>query len=123
MVSYELARRLKDSGFPQDRGVYFYLHIPAKKIYDKARDVWFNRQEHWKLLPWGKKTGVVNETVAAPFLEELIKECGGHFRYLILDEDGKWRCWGVEKELQGRYETPEESVINLYERIHEHPTN
>lgn len=107
MISYELAKQLKDAGFsqffPQDDEMEIYDAIKIQKIKDKyAKDVYI------------------------PTLSELIEACGESFGYLIpaRDVNRKIIGWGV-KNFEGNAgviehsgSTPEEAVANLYLETH-----
>lgn len=97
MITYELAKQLKDAGFPQKirQGVFGY--------------------EWSEKLPDGNLW--VNGMAYKPTLSELIEACGDRFSTLTKDFPG-WRCWGKpnpEWDVQGS--TPEEAVAKLYLNI------
>lgn len=88
-MNYELAKKLKDAGFPQTD--------------DEQRTA-----NH----PDG-----VSDWAYCPTLEELIEACGNTFDALIFNADGRWTCSGSGSIVEG--DTPEEAVANLYLKLHE----
>lgn len=96
-MNYKLAQELKDAGFPQ-LGSGKFLPDESFPYPQSGHDNHVN-PERW---------------VKGPTLEELIEACSKEFRYLIRDIDGQWRCWGVLRELQGRYSTPQEAIARLW---------
>lgn len=103
-MDYELAKQLKDAGFPQNdqKKGWVYLDVEG---YDKPDLVW----------------GVVNfptiETLA-PELSQLIEACGG--LYFSLETDAlkyeaspqEWEAKSSAKTASGS--TPEKAVANLW---------
>lgn len=119
MISYELAKRLKDAGFPQgDR--LFYFH-------DKAFHSIEVLPKDWKEM----------EQVAAPTLSELIEACGEDFyslRYGLVNGMGEKNQWVVHSHSREAIKTslldagglegfwgsiPEETVANLWLALNE----
>lgn len=100
MISYELAKKLKDTGFPQD----YHDCIGDSKGLCACNDERIIRD------------------VTIPTLEELIKACGGNFHALIHTVDGGINCdkefWSAgETSLAKDWhngETPIEAVANLW---------
>lgn len=99
MITYELAKRLKDSGFPQK-------NWPHPKLYDHSQEKWID----------GKAQGIIDEEGSyVPTLEELIEACGNEFIALVkqLDADRlPWRCDTNKTRTYGH--SPSEAVANLY---------
>lgn len=107
-MQYELAKELKDAGFPQtfnEEQVHFCEDDPCKS------------EEDW-------------EHCSNPTLGELIVECGEGFRNLSRstnDEGGRWWCNIEDKEVkQGFYrkiygKTPEEAVARLWLALNKKP--
>lgn len=99
-MNYELAKELKDAGFPQEEG--------AGEVIDDEG------------LP--AKPGVYEGRLYVPILSELIEACGESFRRLevTLLPSVKWHCVGVDipgsldvfSEVHGT--TPEEAVAHLW---------
>lgn len=103
-LGYELAKQLKDTGFPFERG-----ETEDQRKSDRLR---FYDSE-------GKQFFL-------PTLSELIEACGERFSEIEKDywEDGVgivkgWRCWATQVEegvmpLTGTGQTPEEAVAKLW---------
>lgn len=66
----ELSQRLKELGVKQE-STFYWLHIPAKEVFDTVGNRWFNRKEHYKLLPFVKQKGTHNETISAFTVAEI----------------------------------------------------
>lgn len=94
MITYELAKKLKDAGFPQklNKGIGI-----SSKIFNE----------------FGTK--VYSEEVYFPTFSELIEECGDKFNTLFKSEDGLWSAgvFGYPNSY-GKGLTPEEALANLY---------
>jgi len=95
-MTYELAKKLKDAGFPQSKegyyyalsGKYKYPSIPCEGDYEK---------------------------VSIPTLSELIESCGGEFRLLFREhEESGWKSVSWNEWLEGTGLTAEEAVANLW---------
>jgi arsenate reductase-like glutaredoxin family protein len=97
-MDYELAKQLKETGFPQTEDKYCKCGFLTMEQKDGVPVIYDCKTER----------------ISKPNLEELIEACGQRFRYLIRDDDDKWRCSGIQKELQGRYLTPDEAVARLW---------
>jgi len=100
-MNYELAKKLKDAGFPQI------------EHYDETDDL---LQFH-----------INNEFISIPTLSELIDACGDGFRFLIHEKDPRslkeWRCNNDKSEWKedGFWgKTPEEAVANLWLALNKH---
>lgn len=94
MISYELAKELKDAGFPQE-GI--------------------NKERGFSLDTF--------EPIMLPTLSELIEACGSRFIQLTRTRDGEWIAAGqitgesinTPKALGGEFEnTPLEAVAKLW---------
>lgn len=102
-MNYELAKELKDAGFPQELGMGSDYYING------ATD---NR--HYK-----QNTDPAVNDVKVPTLSELIEACGEEFHSLHRFKEG-WQCrkpsegWGNDYEVQSSGTTPEEAVARLY---------
>lgn len=98
-MDYELAKQLKDAGFPQ-------VAIALE------RANWFHDQERGPVL--------------LPTLEELIEACRQDFGFILLNpENGMWlvRPCGIEPihpEFSGHkhYHTPREAVARFWLSLH-----
>ncbi len=107
MITYELAKKLKDVGFPQNS-------------YDK------NGTPVARLGRMSGNQDRINfqEEVIAPSLSELIEECGMGFETLHEDSFENWFA-GIYNWYDHYWvtietgKTPEEAVANLYIKLHE----
>lgn len=102
-MNYDLAKKLKDAGFPQEvrlgdlyfgQNKPFIPHIFHTKSY-KPKPIW----------------------VKIPTLSELIEACGNIFNVLQLSDSGFWQCGSYcegEFTEDSRGDTPEEAVANLW---------
>lgn len=109
-MNYELAKELKDAGFPQyghnyDEGGNRCI-VQGRFIEGNAKD-----------------GGTLEGTAYAPTLSELIEACGEDFKYLSKRDDGKWVGGNHSgKIVHGEYtehsyqfgETPSEAVARLW---------
>ena len=112
-MTYELAKLLKDSGFPQD-----------KELHNKIGEgVGICKCERFGFVDIREDCNCKAKDIAyQPTLEELISACGDEFGFLYLNpENGMWlaRERGIEPihpELNGHkhYETRKEAVAKLY---------
>lgn len=87
-MNYELAKRLKENGFPQN------FDISENIGHTMYSDIHF------------------------PSLSELIEACGKDFdqleRYNKYEEDADWKAYGYSHDKEGLGSTPEEAVANLW---------
>ena len=102
MINYELAKELKDAGFPQNH--QFEERAFSSEICIKCGCD--GEKEHGNLRP------------CVPTLPELIDACGDGFFSLGRDGSGKWRV-NLERKLGEEYrtdidDTPEEAVAKLW---------
>lgn len=101
MMNYELAKELKDAGYPQ-----------------KGDFIWCDLSGYKKLLcrlcldPMNRRFGSYDELCVAPTLSELIAACGDEFHSLVKFGDSVWRA------SEHRGSTPEEAVARLWLAIH-----
>lgn len=105
-MNYELAKELKDAGFPQEAkyGTYFFNNNKVLVFID----------ENIEGLSW-------TQYVRCPTLSELIEACKGITIKLWINANHN-QC-GVQRELQSLddvtwYDTPEEAVARLYLALH-----
>ncbi len=104
-MNYELAKKLKDTGFPQKQGRM--LIDPRKPIIHNNEIIGTESVEMW-----------ANRNAIAPTLFELIEACGYGFRSLSFHSDGRWlvkggkAAFGKWKLFNGK--TAEEAVANLW---------
>lgn len=96
MITYELSKKLKDSGFPQkfDIGKSFYSEEYAK----------FGNVEN---LIDGR------DKISVPTLSELIKACKPVRILLTEEQEGQWFCFG-NNSIKAYGSTPEEAVSLLW---------
>ena len=111
-MTYQLAKQLKDAGYPQDGGCGVYL--------DETKEQFFGRA--YQQIP--------EPFTVIPTLSELIDACGDRFGVLIRYTNA-WKVYDVkadiavmngDPETQGiavTGETPEEAVAKLYLKLHE----
>lgn len=125
-MTYELAKELKNAGFPQDKGL-----IKAEE--SKQTYGWFTcegrgdayidgelvegfgafREELWQ--PYD----LYQEAIYAPTLSELIESCGGWFHELVKRDDETWYAGTKLDDNRPRYgtgsgSTPEVAVARLW---------
>ena len=112
MLSYELAKKLKDAGFPQENRKFYYEFCPDEDnelvISDNAwHDTW---TQEWGDLHFLKET----KECACPTLSELIEVCGKKFS--CLEKRTREDIWEAEYVgmVRGYGDTPEEAVTNLW---------
>lgn len=113
MITYELAKKLKDAGFPQDTEWILY-NSPTY-------------YERWIRILY-RKPGTTSNTfevgsteLSCPTLSELIDACGKNFRMLSYDQP--YVQWVAHGERENKKDislftndgkTPEEAVANLW---------
>lgn len=106
MITYELAKKLKDAGFPQGTGKDGEHHeCPHKEFY----------QDSAILILHGTEC---NDWVYFPILSELIEACGDEFLKLVKSYKYGWEAVQVlnpkKKRIRGIGNSPEEAVANLW---------
>lgn len=107
---YELAKQLKDAGFPQYRPQYI---SDAYSNDGKSKHMW----QHWTVSPLEEFNDP--EAIKIPTLSELIEACKGtiqSFRFFINFVSNEY---GIQQEGQSLddvtyYPTPEEAVAKLW---------
>ena len=129
MISYELAKKLKDAGFPQD-STHF---IMRKYSLDNVPVIWERPPEGIDVTTL---SGSLEWEVALPLLEELIEACGKDFEKLhqfkkldgeeielwkkIWGDDTPLPLWGAFSYSHVCYgKTSEEAVARLWLKLHE----
>lgn len=109
-MNYELAKKLKDAGFPQ-------TFPDGRWYYTENGELLYACEDHGSVHPT-QTHGIV------PTLSELIEACGEDFDKLQLEESrpSKWFAYGGEAMflLSGIGSTPEESVANLWLALNKH---
>lgn len=108
-MTYELAKKLKDAEYSQDKKSGIYLHKSGPLNLGKIRIKDFSE--------------VSEGMVYMPTLQELIEACGDDFPSLSKDYiNGGWMC---NEPLDGdtgeitRGDTPEEAVANFWLTLNE----
>lgn len=98
-MNYELAKELKDAGFPQGMGDYLY-----------APDV----------KEWG-----ANDMAQSPTLSELIEACGPDNEFTLWKQPSGWQAinghYGDDATAEGSGSTPEEAVAWLWLALNKKP--
>lgn len=120
MLSYKLAKKLKDAGFSQTLflGDRFYYSKGQLGLWDDLKLDKIGvagRTEEWlKTNP---------ELVKIPSLPKLLKECGKKKRFIaLLREEVSWRAVASNTRLRDEVETlfsktSEEAVVELYLKL------
>lgn len=106
-MNYELAKKLKDAGFPQINLEEQCKDCSIFEWFDDDEILWNTRENY----PSG------DDWVYLPTLSELIEACGEHFYNLNKEIKGKWCATTNNKKyapLGGFGSTPEEAVANLW---------
>ena len=142
-MNYELAKQLKEAGFPQnfDIGDWFYTERVNKHIWEKPRCIgglkthlkYKTYKESYKEVPececdWcltvlGEMG--IEKVIKIPTLSELIEACGEDFQKLekiISDRLGnKWQGVGGEgiRDIEIEAKFPEEAVAKLWLKLNE----
>lgn len=107
MISYELAKKLKDNGFKQDGN---------------------NRNGYGDPELIDEKGGRIYDVCYVPTLSELIEACGDKFLRLTLLNNGEWSCETSDRQYAEPTnvgdtiqwgKTPEEAVANLWLKLNE----
>ena len=112
MITYELAKELKDAGFPQYyNSLSRWYHTEGSHILDSG-------------IPWLGHEDITQEeirewTVKIPTLAELIAGCGNDFGVLDHLRDGSWGAY-IPNDIgtNGLGSTPEEAVARLWLALH-----
>lgn len=98
-ISYELAKELKDAGYPQKAGM-IWLFLDTRKVFDSVKDVWKTRRKEWKSLYCKnpEEFNGKNVWLAKPSLEELIEAVPK----TVFSEDWNTHCefqlWYVKED-------------------------
>lgn len=106
-MNYELAKKLKDAGFPQGKTKFYWAFgRKGQRLHYKL-----TRKQQDSMLFVGV------EVLSAPTLLELIEACGNKFAHLKrYYPSGIWEAATDGYEQQGS--TPEEAVANLWISLH-----
>lgn len=122
MISYELALKLKEAGFPQT----YQKSTPLMdwSYYDKTQELHLLHEDNdtnwWIGNDYGETANISVESVQkewtkCPTLSELIEACGDDFHKLE-KLDVQWGARTVNSMCLDS--SPEEAVANLYLAIH-----
>jgi hypothetical protein len=129
----ELAKQLKEAGYPQKAGNVVYF-LKSKRAQNPQTGEWYTRKAQWKHFHHLNPQNLNNEWYSCPTLSELVEACGDDFEMLRIakysDDDIKIKGWEAEmtEEAFGRLglpcvrdccghewgDTPEEAVARLY---------
>jgi hypothetical protein len=107
MITYELAKQLKDAGFPQTfpYGYFFIESEPEKDLCHNAMGMSVKDEEKFALI-------------SIPTLSELIEACSQKMsidiHIPVIGSVGKPIAQGTYEPISGTGETPEEAVVNLW---------
>ncbi len=101
-IIYELAKELKEAGFPQKTKKYSHVLMEDRGERIVSED---------GSLPYRSDTYTI-----LPTLSELIEECGNDFGALMRNNNREWDCYKFNLPLQGAVSglTPEEAVAKLW---------
>ena len=116
MITYELAKQLKDLGFPQDKTQFIVrkYSLAAEPI------VWQRPPEGIEL---GTLSGELEWELALPSLSELIDACGDKIKGIEwLDGDGIYayqEMGHIDKPYGSSLDSVDEAVANLYIKLNE----
>lgn len=103
-MTYELALRLKNAGFPQE------VEESTLERGDFVVDDPNVPEEKW-------------EHFIDPTLEELIEACGPRFKSLRAMDRGGWYAEDFDNNLGTSYNSPNEAVANLWLTKNKHEGN
>lgn len=100
-MTYELALKLKNAGFPQATKAGNQIPKPGMgAIVDIDKK--------------GKNIPIAGEWAYAPTLSELIEACGEGYFKLAHGQDDWYGSMGLDNEKHSHGSTPEEAVANLW---------
>jgi hypothetical protein len=108
-MNIELARELKQAGYPQEVNLFYWIIRPS----GNSSVIYGMPDEQGKpQIPKGAKS------YAAPMLSELIEACGDGFEVLSKRDESEWLAISkveLPDKSQGRLgKTPEEAVARLW---------
>lgn len=115
-MTYELAKKLKDAGFPQ---------VIKADYYHEGCDECFGGNA--ELYEKAKDSGFDSNDISIPTLPELIEACGEKFFYLERLDNLAYKGWVAhaiftgtdEKVIAKNGSTPEEAVANLWLKLNQ----
>ena len=96
MITFELARELKEAGYPQGRQVSSWITSTGAKLW---------------IEPTRLKPG---EYAYIPDLSELIESCGDKFMNLHRNANGVWETYTIMVSEVILGDTPEKAVARLW---------
>lgn len=103
-MDYELAKELKDAGFPHTQG--------GKVLYYNA--VYKNHPFNDYDGAYADGVTLSGDVIYVPTLSELIEACGGKFKLVELIDKNEWLACGDYYRTYGEGTTPEEAVARLW---------
>jgi len=114
MISYELAKELKEAGFPQKfSGGHYYAE--KYTTFKEAQVAHYFFEERLRATPESELA--VSKLISIPNLSELIETIGDDFVSLFKEA----QCWTADvdkidgwREIEARGQTPEEAVAKLW---------
>jgi len=107
MITYELAKELRDAGYPQDEGDGYFEYGEEKQIVTKKQ------MDDFAKNPIGMLQITDVESYYVPTLSELIEACGEKYFSLYFDmSDNTWRA--KKNDYLGSGESTETAVANLW---------
>lgn len=110
MISYKLAKQLKDAGYPQK------VEEIDSRFYSWDKSCWYFVIKHKDAKPVSK------DDIKIPTLSELIEACGDEIDFALF-RWGNWVC-GDRSEYEQDWitraegETPEEAVAKLWLKLY-----
>jgi hypothetical protein len=113
-MKYELAKELKDAGFPQAIGQWSLAYDKQRKLLHVVR---------WKSIDEEIAADDPALDCFAPALEELIEACGVDFSYLAKADNGsEWKCatysYHRHRVTEATGITPDQAVARLWLALH-----
>lgn len=137
-MNYELAKKLKDAGFPQKEDMIISAEntkeMSGWEMYQFHKQLggWHSTHDFDKPRPSGQFTREYldsddgkSKTVYIPNLSELIKACGDNFGGLFRAENNTFGAYEFKNiaEYGITHSLPEVAVANLWLKLHEHRTS
>jgi hypothetical protein len=96
-MDYELAKELKDAGFPQNRSLQYFDDDANRQIRGHSKD-----------------TTLPMDRIDSPTLEELIEACAGQFESLAYRSHNKTWTATSSQMMLGGYTFPTAAVARLW---------
>jgi len=119
-MKHELAKQLKEAGYPQSERGEVYLWVSEKHYFENKKPVY--RPANWKRMFTKATKTFVNEWIYIPTLSELIDACGEDFGRLRKIPH-LWIADAHERlqPLSPFGATPEEAVAKLWLELNTKP--